>query len=408
MLRRSPVSPRLAFLLALAAALIPAFACGSGARRGGAPEPTPTPERGPIVIAAGQPITIGVSAALSGDQVNLGSDIADAATLAADDFGGNVRGHPIVISRKDDGCTDAQKAVSVARSLIAEDTVAGVIGPMCTTGAQAADSVYDAAEVVHISPSATRVELSAQGERFFFRTSWRDDVQARTQAEYLRTAANAGNVVVIDDAEPYGVALADAFATAFQEAGGTVIGRERFERGDTDFTSLASRISVMNPQAVVYEGLNPEAALLVKALRQALYPGTFVAPDGVFSVRDYLQAAGAATEGSIISGGPVPDAAFVLRFQARFQRVPGTAFVLQAHDAVTALLQAVDASAQVAADGAMTVDRAKLADTLRSRTFSGLTGPISFGANGDRVGETPDELGLVLYRVTDGRFEPVR
>ena len=54
-------------------------------------------------------------------------DIADAAELAIADAGSTVKGHSIQIARADDGCTDAEKASSVARMLIADSAIAGVM-----------------------------------------------------------------------------------------------------------------------------------------------------------------------------------------------------------------------------------------------------------------------------------------
>jgi branched-chain amino acid transport system substrate-binding protein len=278
---------------------------------------------------------------------------------------------------------------------------------MCTTGAQAADKVYEGAAVIHLLPTATRNDLSSQGERYFFRTAWRDDAQAQVQAQYARTTANASSAVVIDDGEPYGTTLADAFSASFAVAGGRVLSRERVERGTIDFGTLTGLVESANPDVVVFEGLNPEAALLVKALRGGGYTGTFVAPDGVLSVRDFIVPGGAATDGAVVTAGNIPDSTFVARFKDRFQREPVTPFVLQARDAVGALIQAITSVATQSADGALTIDRAKLADALRGHPFNGLTGVIQFDANGDRSGDTPAALGLVVYRVSNGRFEQV-
>jgi branched-chain amino acid transport system substrate-binding protein len=185
--------------LLLVAACVVLAACDGQRAISSDPTSTSVPPPAPsISIPAGQPITIGVSVALSGDQVGLGTDIADAADLAAADFGGALKSHPIVIKRVDDGCTDAEKAVAVADELISERTLVGVIGPMCTTGSQAASDEYEQAGIVHISPSATRVDLSEKGEAYFFRTTWRDDVQARLQASHASGALQAKTAILID------------------------------------------------------------------------------------------------------------------------------------------------------------------------------------------------------------------
>ncbi|HYM15738.1 MAG TPA: branched-chain amino acid ABC transporter substrate-binding protein [Dehalococcoidia bacterium] len=392
----------------LAAAVLPGcvlLTCRSSSAPRAAPTASPRPPA-TIHIAPGEPITIGVSAPLSGDAKALGTDIADAVDLAIADAGGSVNGHPVQSKRVDDGCGDPEKAVAAAHELAAISTLAGVIGPMCTIGAQAADHVYEAADVIHMLPAATRADLSAQGERYFFRTAWRDDAQAQVQARYARETIKASTVVLVDDGEPYGTTLADTFATAFAASGGRVLARERIQRGTIDFTTLVGQVKGAGPDAVVFEGLDPEGALIVKALRSGGYAGPFMAPDGVLSARDFIVPGGVATEGAIVTGGATPDPAFATRFKARFQRDPTTPFVLQAHDAVTALVRAIMSVAVDGGNGALSIDRAQLAQALRSETFAGLTGTIHFDANGDRSGTSAGDLGVVVYRVTNGRFEP--
>ena len=360
-----------------------------------------------ITIENGAPLIIGVSVALSGDQMNLGHDIADAATMAVTEFGAVIGGHLVAVEAADDGCTDAERAVGIARDFTQEEVLAGVIGPMCTTGAQAANKVYEAAGIIHISPSATRVDLSSQGEQYFFRTAWRDDLQARAQAEFAREGLSVDSAVVVDDGEPYGKALADAFSEAFESRGGSVMSRERIARGTRDFGSLARELKAMAPDMVVFEGLNPEGALIARALTAETYAGAFMGPDGLLNARDFIGGIGSAAEGAIVSGGAAPDDSFNLRFFAQFQREATTPFVLQTHDAVTALLRAVDAVAVRNGDGSLTIDRLQLADEMRSQRLDGLTGAIDFDERGDRGGATASDVGVVIYRVEGGRFVPV-
>ena len=381
-------------------------ACGGGTSTKQA-TPTAAPEpSAAIEIPKGQPLKIGVSAALSGDQQSLGADLADAVELATKDRNSTLKGHPLRVIRMDDRCNDAEQAVAVGRSLTADQGMAGVIGPMCTTGAQAANSVYEAAHLVHILPAATRADLSQQGERFLFRTAWLDGAQAQAQAAYAATSLHAATAVVVDDAEPYGRTLADGFTAAFEATGGTVGFRERIQRGDKDFSALARKVKSTNPDVVVFEGLNPEGALVVQALRKGEYRGAFVAPDGVLSARDFIGAdKSSAAEGAIVTGGPTPDDAFVAKFREAFKRAPGTPFVLQAHDAATALLKAIESVATERADGTLVIDREQLAATLRAQGLDGLTGTIRFDERGDRSGATAQEAGLVVYVVKHGRFE---
>ena len=152
--------------------------------------------------------------------------------------------------------------------------------------------------------------------------------------------------MVIDDGDPYGKTLADAFIPAFEEAGGTVLAHERVARGTADFDTFARQVITGDPDIVVFEGLDPEGALLLRDLREAGFEGDFVGPDSLFNARDFIGTGGTATEGAVLTAGPVPDQAFTDRFNARFGRIPSTSFVLQAYDSTRALLEAVEEAAE--------------------------------------------------------------
>jgi len=357
-----------------------------------------------IVISPDRPIEIGVSVALTGNQMTLGADLADAARTAVVLFGGEVKGHTIELLVRDDGCTDPVRAVNVAEELIGHPALAGVVGPMCTNGALAANLRYERAGIVHISPSATRVDLSALGDRFFFRTVWRDDAQAAVQATYAREGMAATTAAVISDREPYGNALAAEFTSSFEAAGGRVIEQLSIDRGAVELTALAERIVDADPDVVVYEGTNPEGALVVVALRAAGYDGGFIGPDGLLNARDFLLTAGDAARGAVVTGGATPSIEYAQAFQSLHGRPLATSFVLQSHDAVTALLKAIDTVAVVDGNGTMRINREQLATTLREQRFAGLTGSITFDERGDRRGETAAELGVAVYRVDAGVF----
>lgn len=360
-----------------------------------------------VTLPPGAPVTIAVSAQFDGDEKTLGADIADSAQLALDDYGPLV-GRPVKLVRKDDGCSDPEKAAAAARGLVAEGGISGVIGPMCATGVQAAGSIYADAGIAHLTATATRADLSAAGDAYFFRVAWSDETQAKTQATYAHDPLGAGAAVIIDDGQPYGKGLGEAFETEFTSRGGRIAARDRVPPGTTDFSALSKRVAGADAGVIVFEGLNPDAALLVKKLRADGFRGTFMAPDAALSERDFLEPAKEFAEGAVISAGPTPDEAFVRHFRGRFGRAPATRFALQAHDATTALLRAIEVSATSRGDGSIVLDRDGITAVLRAQRFDGYTGPVSFDERGERRGDSPAAAGLMLYRVVAGKFDPIR
>ncbi len=360
---------------------------------------------GPVRVATGEQFVIGVSVPLDPAQT-AGPDLAKAVELAIADFGRPIRGREVVARTIDDGCNDAEVASDTAKEFSSDALVVGIVGPMCTTGAQAANDVYEGAAMAHFQAAATRDDLSDQGEQYFFRTAWHDGAQAGVQASYAREGLGAETAIVVDDNDPYGKNLAESFIPAFEAAGGRVLAHEHITSGVTDFTVFAKQVVAAEADVVVFEGLDPEGGLLARALAAAGSEAVFIGPDSLLNARDFIGADGAAVEGSVITGGVAPDEAFVARFAERFGHDPSTSFVLQAYDATRILLTAIE-SVAVEESGVVTVDRERLRDALRGQRFAGLTGVSDFDERGDRTGNTPRELGLAVYRVAGGAFEAI-
>jgi len=131
-------------------------------------------------------------------------------------------------------------------------------------------------------------------------------------------------------------------------------------------------------------------------------------PDGIFDQEAFAQAAGAAGEGASVTASPPLPEAVSVAFQAKFGREAGTPFIGQAYDAVQILLTAIAEVAEEQADGSLVIDTGKVREAVAAIRYQGLTGTISFDGKGDRAGETPEELGLALWKVEGGKFVPVQ
>ena len=82
-------------LVAFAVASLLCACSRSSARRAPPASPTFAAPVTMIRIAAGQPLTVAISAALSGDQGAVGGDTAAAAELAVADYGSALQRHPL-------------------------------------------------------------------------------------------------------------------------------------------------------------------------------------------------------------------------------------------------------------------------------------------------------------------------
>ncbi|HVV59267.1 MAG TPA: branched-chain amino acid ABC transporter substrate-binding protein [Gaiellaceae bacterium] len=111
------------------------------------------------------------------------------------------------------GATPAQ---TLAQKYNADSSVVGIIGPSTSGAAAASSKAYFQAGMAHISPSATRTDLTysvngqKEGTPAFFRDVPADNVQGPTDAAFMVNTLHVKKVVIFDFQEPYSQGLASA------------------------------------------------------------------------------------------------------------------------------------------------------------------------------------------------------
>jgi branched-chain amino acid transport system substrate-binding protein len=263
--------------------------------------------------------------------------------------------------------------------------------------------------MVMISGTATRTDLTlTQPEpKFFFRTAYTHATEGVLQARYVISQLNAATAWVIDDSEPYGEDLADAAQRVLEESGLQVT-RESIRIGAVDFSELTARIASDNPDVVIFEGYNPEGALLLRQLRDAGYGGPFVAGDAVASRSNFIEPLGEQAEGAVFAGCmPTLPEEFLADYVEIVGHEPDTAFAAHVADAAHILLDAVSQVAEVQPDGSLVIDPLELREAVSSpKLLVGVSGIIVFDENGDRVGNA-ETVGLAMCEVKDGELVPI-
>jgi len=324
--------------------------------------------------------------------------------------GDSIGGHDINVYPEDDSCSSFDIAAMAAERLVTLSGLIGVVGPQCSGGTLSAVPVYAKAGVVMISGSATRTDLTLTQPkpRFFFRTAYTNAVEGAEQARYIISELNVKTAYVVDDSEPYGNDLADAARQAL-EAKGVAVSRGHVVEGAVDFSELADQIATASPGVVVFEGYNPEGALLYRQLRDAGYNGPFVGGDGLASASDFIEPLGLEAEGAVIAGcAPTFPRDFLDEYDETMGYAPSTAFPGHYADAATILLDAVASVATEQADGSLVIDPLELREAVGNQRLSvGISGAIAFDENGDRAGEYA-ALGLGLCKVKDGKFVRIK
>ena len=208
--------------------------------------------------AGGHEEKVGVILGFTGPIESLTPTMADSAELAfaeASNSGLLLDGKVIVAVRADSTCVDSSAATAAAERLVNSDNVVAIMGADCSgvTGA-IAKNVGAPNGVAMISPSATSPGLSSIDDNgVFFRTAPSDARQGVVLADIVM-GRGIDTVAVTYTNNDYGKGLADAFATAYRAAGGTITIEAAHEDGKADYSAEVGALSASGASELVVLG----------------------------------------------------------------------------------------------------------------------------------------------------------
>ncbi len=414
------------FALALGISLLLGLlaACGSGT----------TSTTGSSSTSAGSTtIKIATDLPTSGKETANGKPTEDGAHMAIDEANSSnaIPGYKLVLVAKDDvgpsGAHDPSVGAQNVTSLIGDALVAGVVGPFNSNVAKAEMPIANQAPIVLISPANTNQCLTQTGAAIgcsgannlvptlrptgkvtYFRIATTDQHQGPANADYLYKTVHYKSAYVVDDAETYGIGIANTFSEEWTKLGGTVLGRSSEPGSTTSFVSLLTQIASKKPDVIYFGGTEATGGSLIRQQMQqvpALKNTPFAGGDGI------VTATFASTIG--LTGGPVygtvassdvtknPAAAsFVKNYTATYGQLG--AYSAAGYDCAKILIQAIKTAiangAKVPKDssdaaGAKTFRQAVI-DAVQKTDYTGLTGHHTFDSNGDTTSKVITEQQL--------------
>lgn len=383
------MTPRLSCALPLACSLVAAvalacpFAWASPARS----VATPTAPVEKLVIAYAGP--------LSGTAAGVGRSMANAAQLAVDEAnkrGLQIQGKPVQLTLLQlDDRSNPRTAEFIAHYLVRSRTV-GVIGHWNSAASLAAAPIYNAGGIVQISPATMSTLYTRMGNRAAFRTVGNNGGAGSHTADYALKVLQARRFVVVDDGTPFGRGFVEQFSRAAKEAGAQILVTHTVSDKTSDFNAILADIAKLRPDAVLFGGLDNQAATLVRTMRRHKLATRFIGAAGTVGL-PFLRAAGADGNGSVVvePGLPTERMPGWKAFEKNYMQKFDTSIDLYApfaYDAAQVLIAAIRQANSAAPD--------KVAEALREIRFNGLTGQLSFSHEGDR--NNPD---FTIYEVHD-------
>ncbi len=379
--------------VALTAALLVA-ACGQEA-----PPTAPKAEapKAPEVLT----VKIGSASPLTGPQAHIGIDIRNGVQLAIEDANAanvEIAGKKVKFEMvAEDDEANPTKATTVAQKLV-DAKVFAVIGHFNSGASIPASKIYSDAGIPQISPSSTNPKYTEQGFKTTFRVVAHDGQQGPTLARFAAKTLQSKSVAVIDDSTAYGQGLADNFEATAKSLGIKVLAREHTTDKDTDFKAILTRIKGKKPDLIMFGGIDPQAAPMIKQMKDLGIQAKFIGGDGM-QTPNFIKLAGDASEGAMASIPGLPKdqmpggKTFLDKYKTKFNQEVEL-FAPMGYDSVMVFIEAMKRAGSS--------DPAKFLPEVGKTTYNGVIGPIAFDDKGD-LKNGP----ITLYVVKGGKWEPL-
>ncbi len=347
---------------------------------------------------------IGLDLPLTGAQADTAILVRYGVQSAVDDLNakGGVAGYKLSMLVLDDGTAtagqyDPAQAATNARKMVSDPAVMAAIGPMNSGAAKAMTPILSQGGLATITPSATNPDLTSpkfvqiyrpSGQLVFFRTVTTDAFQGPSMANFYLETLKLKSVYILDDSGAYGVGLADAFERQARAKGLQVLGRDRLDPKQADYSAILTKIKALAPDAI-YTGADAQAGVKLMKQTYEIMPGVVKGGGDGFFGPELLTAGGfPAAQGwyaTIASPHVTEDKGvepWLKSFQDKFGRQPSD-YAITAYDGVMVIADALE---RVAKTGPVTraAMRAAIADA-KVKTFQG---EVAFDENGDMTSRT--------------------
>lgn len=323
-------------------------------------------------------IKIGIILPLTGDLADPGSKSLNGINLAIDAY--NITKPPMSIKLfVEDSKANPIDGVNAIRKLIDVNQVKLVIGDMTSGVTLAIAPIAEKEHVVILAPGASNPKVREAGD-YIFRNWASDNFDGEAMAKYLTSRLEKKRAAVIYVNNEYGSGLAQAFEKSFVGNGGTLILKEDYEQGTSDFRNILTKVREANVDCVYLPGHPRENGILVRQLRELRINTTIAANLSVESP-DFYNIAKEAGEGIFFST-PAFDLSsnerniskFIEDYQAKYGSKPD-ATAGHGYDAANIMLQAIRMASY---------DISKVKEQFyKIKEFPGVTGNTTFDDHGD-------------------------
>jgi branched-chain amino acid transport system substrate-binding protein len=362
-------------------------------------------------------ISVGINLPFTGADAADAVNIRDGALMAINEINakgginGNIKINAVV---KDDGTVaagqyDPAQAATNTKEFVADSTVMAVVGPQMSGSGKAMSPIASAANLTLITPSSTNPDITdpafasqyrPSGQAIYFRTVTTDAFQGPFMANFAAENLGVKTVYILDDTGAYGEGIANSFEKQATAKGITVLGHDKLDPKESDYTTVLTKIAAMSPDALYYGGVQQAGEKLAAQAMDLMPNVPKLGGDGMYSVGFINDEPAAAENWYATIAAPdtidQPEAAeWVQRYTSLYGHAPQD-YALTSYDAVLVINDVV---ARIVKDG-VPINRQNVRDYTQQTNLSTLQGVINFDDNGD----LKDKI-VSVFQVKDAQYQ---
>ena len=342
-------------------------------------------------------VIIGLSAPTTGNQAQYGIDIRAGAELAIEQLNAQkIMPNTTFKLMAEDSKGDPKEAANVAQKFASSGDVFAVVGDFSSTASLAAAPIYQRANIVMLTPTASHPAVTKTGS-YIFRNTPIASSEADAVTDWAVKELGFKRVGIIGRNDDYGRAYGELFAKRAKELGAEVVGADYINPSDPDLKPVITGMRAKKPDVVLLAMFQVEAALLFQQSREMKFSPTFMSGAGLFNPQ-LIDLAGEAANGMLLVSTYHPAVetseveGFVKSFKEKNGGVPSK-FSAHAYAGVMLIANAIKSAGST--------DAGKVRDALAGTNgFPSVIGKVSFDDQREVI------LDLMKIQIKDKAFVP--
>ena len=207
---------------------------------------------------------------LSGAGATVGNNWKNGSSLAVEEINaaGGILGKKIQLEFVDTGSDPGKARAAIQRAL--DDKPVAIFGPIYSGSVSATLQLTNEAQVPQVI-GGEAANLTAQGSKYLFRTSFGQNVSMPKIANYLRDETKAKSLAIIYVNNDFGKGGRNAIMKELETRGIKVVADLSTEAGQADFAADVIKLKGANADAIfVYLNEEESARFLIEAKKQGL------------------------------------------------------------------------------------------------------------------------------------------